>query len=291
MTTQPIRMPWRFRARFTTILLVVAWFNPLAAIATDSPKPKPLWELGLVAGGGWVPDYPAADEYHAVGLVLPYGIYRGAIFRAGEDSIVRGRLVRSPRYEFDVSLSGSFPADSDQNDARRGMPDLDFLLELGPRLKIKLADLTASSYLSLRLPVRAVISVSLSQVEYRGIVFNPRLFYTHTDLLKPGSRFTASMGPIFATDPFMDYFYDVAPRFATPNRAAFSAKAGYLGAKFSLFTRVPLSPRVAIFAGGNVSYFAGATNEASPLFRDKVNASVGLGVIWSIFQSQKQAAD
>ena len=36
---------------------------------------------------------------------------------------------------------GSFAAEPDDNDARRGLPDLDYLGELGPRLQITLARL------------------------------------------------------------------------------------------------------------------------------------------------------
>lgn len=273
------------------VWLVVGGFNLLASTAPANTKSKPLWEIGLTAGGAWVPDYPAADEHHAIGLVLPYAIYRGSIFRAGDDGIARGRFFRNPQYEFDISISGSFPADSDQNDARRGMPDLDLLLEAGPRLKIRLADLTDTSNLELELPLRAVISVDLSQIGYRGLVFNPSLVYTHTDLLKTDTLFTVSLGPVFATNRSMDYFYEVEPRFATPNRAAFNAKAGYLGSELTFFARLPLTKRVDIFGAVQTGYYAGATNATSPLFRDEVNVSVGLGLIWSILQSQKQVAN
>ncbi len=34
-------------------------------------REKPAWEIGVVGGGGWLPDYPAADENHFQGLALP----------------------------------------------------------------------------------------------------------------------------------------------------------------------------------------------------------------------------
>ncbi len=281
----------RFKAHLAIIFLVIWWLNPFPITAAADPNSRPLWELGLTAGGGWVPDYPAADEYHAAGLALPYAVYRGSFFRAGDDGIARGRFFRSSRFEFDIGLSGSFPADSDQNDARRGMPDLDFLLEAGPRLKFRFANLTATSHLSLRLAVRPVMSISLSQVGYRGLVFSPRLVYTQTRLFNTKTRFVARLGPVFATNRFMDYFYEVEPRFATPNRAAFSAKGGYLGSKLTLSARLPLTNRVRILGAVQVGYYAGATNEESPLFRDQVNVGAGLAMTWAIFQSKRQAAD
>jgi hypothetical protein len=171
------------------------------------------------------------------------------------------------------------------------MPDLDILLEAGPRLNFRLADLTDTSDLRLRFAVRPVLSVDLSHLRYRGIVFNPQLVYTHTDLFNTKVRFVARLGPVFATDRFMDYFYEVEPRFATPNRPAFSAKGGYLGTRLMLSAFLPLGRRVRLFGAVQVGYYGGATNEDSPLFKDELNAGVGLGLIWSIFQSKKLAAN
>lgn len=291
MTSHAGRIAWRFKAPLAPVFLLIWWLNPFALTAVADPTSKPLWELGLTGGGGWVPDYPAADEYHVAGLVLPYAIYRGVFFRAGDESIARGRFFRNSRFELDLGLNGSFPADSDQNDARRGMPDLDILLEAGPRLKIRLADLTATSNLSLRLAMRHVISIDLSHIGYRGIVFHPSLVYTHTRLFDTKMRFVARLGPVFATHRFMDYFYEVEPRFTTPQRPAFNAKGGYLGSKLTLSAHLPVTKQVSVVAAVQIGYYAGATNSESPLFRDKVNAGAGLAMIWSIFQSKKQAAD
>lgn len=291
MTSHSSHTAWPLQTRLTIVFLIVWCFHPIALTAAAESTPKPLWEIGLTGGGGWVPDYPAADEYHVVGLVLPYAIYRGVIFRAGDDGIARGRFFRHSRLEFDIGLGGSFPTDSSRNSARRGMPDLDLLLEAGPRLKIRLANLTATSYLSLRLAVRPVISVDLSHIGYRGIVFNPQLVYTHLNLFNSKTRFVARLGPVFATERFMDYFYDVEPRFATPQRPAFNAKSGYLGSELTLSALLPLTNRVSVFGAMQVGYYAGATNQHSPLFRDQVNVGVGLGMLWSVFQSKKHAAD
>ena len=60
------------------------------------------------------------------------------------------------RTELDVSISGTPPVDSSENDARRGMPDLDAILEIGPSFNILLARAEdRKTRLELRLPVRA----------------------------------------------------------------------------------------------------------------------------------------
>ena len=48
----------------------------------------------------------------------------------GLESWARGLKIRSIFSYLDISLSGSFPADSKKNRARAGMPDLDFIGEV-----------------------------------------------------------------------------------------------------------------------------------------------------------------
>lgn len=263
---------------------------PILAAEDES---EPLWELGLIGGGGWKPDYPASDEYHPAGLVLPYVRYRGKIFRAGDrDAIARGRFLRNKRYEFDLSLSGALPADSDKNDARRDMPDLDALIEVGPRFQLTLAEPLPRSKLSFEIPARAVFSIALDGVGYHGFTFHPRLVYQHDNLFGVLTRFRVTTGPIFATKELMDYFYQVKERDEiVGQRPAFDAAAGYLGSEFSLYARRRLSRHLSIFGALKVNYYEGATNADSPLFRTNTSAAVGLGFIWSIYLSKQQTTD
>ncbi|MEO0996914.1 MAG: MipA/OmpV family protein, partial [Pseudomonadota bacterium] len=96
---------------------------------------RALWELGAGIGGAVTPAYPGSSETTTRVLPLPIVAYRGRFLRAGDGSVVSGRLFRNERLEFDVSLTGSFDADSDDVDVRAGMPDLGFLFEVGPELE------------------------------------------------------------------------------------------------------------------------------------------------------------
>jgi len=144
------------------VLLALGAFSPAAA---QEPA-KPLFELGIAGGAGYVPDYPAADQSHLQYLALPYFAYRGKFLRSDEKGLLRGRFVRTRNVELDVSLSGSFAIDSDDNDARRGMPDLDYLGEVGPRLQITIARAARHAKIDLELPLRAVFSTGLSDLVF-----------------------------------------------------------------------------------------------------------------------------
>lgn len=277
--------------RLITCLVLILFCHPLLTLAA-SEEGKPLWELGAAGGAGITPDYPAADEYHPVGLVLPYVLYRGRILRAGDKSaIARGRFLHSERLEFDLSLSGSFPADSNHNDARRGMPDLDTLIEVGPRLQLILAAPLPQVKIGFELPIRTVFSVAFNGIGYRGVTFHPRLTYYHDDLFGVITRLKLIAGPIFATEELMDYFYQVRDRYVTAERPAYNAAAGYLGSEIGLLARRQLSRHLSLYGALKVSYYKGATNADSPLFRTNKTAAVGLGFVWSFYQSHRRGVD
>ena len=143
-------------------------------------REKPVWEIGVVGGGGWLPDYPAADENHVQGIALPFAIYRGDFLRVGDGGGPRGLFVDIPWLELNVGLDASFPVDSSDNDAREGMDDLDYLLEAGPKLIVKLRYDDPANDLDLSLAARGVISTDFANVRYEGITLSPAVTYRRT---------------------------------------------------------------------------------------------------------------
>ena len=121
-------------------------------------------------------------------------------------------------------------ANSDDNDLRSGMPDLGYLFEAGPEMVIRGPRSESdgrSSQLDFALQGRAVFSYEQDAgFGYEGLVFEPVLRYQMQGLFGEGSRLRASLGPIFATEDLHDYFYEVAPGFATATRPAFDATGG-----------------------------------------------------------------
>jgi len=280
------------RNSLSTIAVIAFLLGVEAQAQATDPKgepTKPLWELGVAAGGMYSPDYPAADNNSPHGLALPYVIYRGKLLRIGRDGIAKGVFIDNDYIELNVSLAASFNADSDDNGARRGMPDLDYLGEIGPQLKIKLGELYGGKT-ELQLPVRAVFSTDFSRVDHRGYLFNPNFYYERQNIFNSGIDMDSSIGSSFATEKLQEYFYRVEARFATATRPAYEADRGYLGSNIKLGMSYGVTERVRAYVGGQVGYYGGAANEASPLFRQKVNSSVYVGFSWSIFHSDTRVA-
>ncbi len=250
---------------------------------------QPLWEAGVAGVIGYVPDYPAASRSRVQALPLPYFIYRGRFFHS-DQSGVRLEALRQPRFELDVSFGASLASNSGNSGVRQGLPDLDYLLEAGPNLRVILARFSPSSRLSLELPVRSVISTDFLHFSDRGFLFAPRLSYLDRPLSDRGLRLHVQLGPDFATEKLQDYFYEVAPQFARPGRPAFNAQGGYLGTNLDISLNRPVSDHIHLFVATKLSYFGGARNEASPLFREKFNYSLFAGFSWSIWQSKETVA-
>jgi outer membrane protein len=266
--------------------------KPTSAAAQAGPpvrgRDQPLWEIGLVGGGGWLPDYPAAGQNHWNGVALPYAIYRGDFLQLGERGIVRGLFVDLRHFEFDLSADAAFPVDSSDNRAREGMPDLDTLFELGPRLIYKVLPRGSGQELDLSLAARAVLSTDIVNWRYQGVVINPSLTWRDGRFLDGDLSLVAGINPLFGLDGLNRYFYQVKPRFARPGRPAYNADPGYIGTEITLGASWSPFERVRLFGGIVPGFYKGSANEGSPLYRDDFTIAVGGGLRVTLFQSERR---
>jgi hypothetical protein len=169
-------MPCTLARRTGSVMLLV--LSSAAAAQTPAPDQppapaggKPLWEAGLVAGGGRVSDYPGAGQSHVRGLVAPFVVYRGRLLNVDGEGI-RGRLIDHPDFELQLTASAAFNARD--NDARDGMPELDYLFGIGPQLVYKgLRRLPGAP--ALHVKARALFSTDFRHIDGRGAAFEPEL--------------------------------------------------------------------------------------------------------------------
>jgi outer membrane scaffolding protein for murein synthesis (MipA/OmpV family) len=265
-------------------------FLPALALAQAQPAERnlPLWEAGIGAAAFSTPAYPGADDRSNRGLVLPYLIYRGKVLRADQNG-VGARLLNTDKVEFDVGFAGSLPAASSDVDARRGMPDLGTLVEFGPRVKYKFADMGEQGRLRLELPLRAVIEAR-GGLRRQGWTMEPRLVWEKRG---EAARWTmeAQLGAVFGDRRISRYFYEVQPQYATADRPAYQADSGLLLVRTGLFGTYRLKPELRLFGFVRYESYAGAANRDSPLMRKSTGASVGMGFAWTFARSQERARD
>ena len=284
-------MPFRLilAHTITSLLLTIPF-----AVAEDAGEEdtEALWEMRLAAFGRYGAAYPASEEYQVDIIPLPLPIYRGKFLRLGDDqeNPIRGRLFRRERIKLDFAFDLNFPSDSDDIDARTGMPDLDLLLEVGPELELEFASpapFDGRWFLGLQL--RPAFSFDGLDPTYQGLVFSPELTYRKKLAGKLKNEIKIRLTPAFANSKYMDFFYSVDPAFATPERPAFNAKSGYLGTDFTVNLLRRLNDSFELLLGARVSSHQGAANEDSPLFTDDMTYSVYAAFTWKFWESERRA--
>lgn len=274
------------------LMLAASTFSVAAQAAEPVMIEKPLWELGLGGGVLVQPHYPSSDEYQTRGLGLPYVVYRGDILRIGDGGAARAVAAENGNYELSLSFAAAFDSESDGNELREGMPDLDFIFEVGPQLvfnlgKFEFSD-TSRSELQLALQARAAFSTDFGGVDHHGYVFEPMLRYRHYGAFHPQLEATVSLKPLWATRDVHGYFFDVANEFSQVDRNAYRARGGYFGTGLNFSGTWHISNKARMFATVQTSFHHGAKNIHSPLFENKFNAGFGLGMIWSLRESKQK---
>ena len=259
----------------------------LAPVLVVAQEHFPKWEVGVVAGAGWVSDYPGASQSHTRGLVVPALVYRGPLLRIDKDGI-RSRLFNSPDVELDVTASAAF--DAHDNDARRDMPGLDYLFGIGPQLIYK--GLRGPGGPTLHLKARALFSTDLHSVDSRGYSLGPEVRWRFMpELAGAPLTVTLAVQPTWASRSLHRYFYEVEPGFATPTRPAYRAHGGYLGTKVNATVSRRVDTRLQWLAGVRSMALQRTANAGSPLLRRNASVSIGAGVVWTPWPSNASASD
>lgn len=269
------------RFGYVALLSLLAGFSVTAA-AQD----KPLWEFGLGAGFLHVPDYRGSAYSATYVAPIPYLIYRGRLLQVDREGL-HGDIFKTERVKLDWSAAAGIPSKSRDDGPRAGMPDLDATVEAGPSLEILLhRDETNQREWSLRLPLRAVAATDLRHTKGAGWVFAPSL---HLDMKRIGAGWEGSLafGPMYATEAYHDYYYEVVPGFVTATRPAYDAKGGYSGSRMTAI----LSRRFdGFWVGGFARYdtLSGASFADSPLVKKKESFMIGIGMAWVYSESSRR---
>jgi outer membrane scaffolding protein for murein synthesis (MipA/OmpV family) len=252
--------------------------------ATPGEGGGPTWALGIGAGVITLPDYVGSDERRILPLPIPYVEYKSR-FLVADRSGLAGILPVSDALRLELSVAGALPVDSSDNDARRGMDDLDWIGEAGPVLKYRFYQSTQSAHsLTLELPLRSAFALDWNEIQYIGWTGTPGVEYRYEPPVDEGRlSVTTSIGPVFSDGRYNNYFYGVPDRDARAGRPAYNADGGYSGAKIS----GGISRRFgAWWVGAFARYIniEGAVFDDSPLVRTNHYFAAGLGAAW-IFAS------
>lgn len=236
------------------------------------------WALGLGLGVFEYNLYPGSKATNRLMLPAPYFTYLSSRFEI--DRGIKSFIYHSNIIIIDISADFLLPVNSDDTEARKGMPDLDFMLQAGPSLEFKLNEKN-KNYFEARfeIPLRIALATGFTSVENIGYLIEPRFTFDHQRSSETGLSHKVTTGLKFATEDYHAYYYDVAPEFATATRPEYSSDAGYGGSFFNYR---------ATYKAGDLVYWMflryqslrGAEFEDSPLVEKLDYYLVGAGFSW-----------
>lgn len=256
----------------------------LLATGASGAQERPLWELGAGIATLSLPYYRGSAAERSYAIPYPYLVYRGEYLNVDKDGM-RGWLYRSEQLNLDLSLAAGVPVPSDQNGPRSGMPDLDPTVEFGPSIEYRLwhsEDRRRNAWL--RLPLRGAFAIS-NPVTYQGWVFAPYIEFSRHDFGRSGWINSLAFGPLFADAAYHDYFYGVAPQYATATRPAYEAQGGYSGSRITLMSGKTFD-QLWLTAFVRLDTLKGASFVDSPLVETRRYHIVGVALTWIFARSE-----
>ncbi|MGC9386572.1 MAG: MipA/OmpV family protein [Hydrogenovibrio sp.] len=254
------------------------------ALAEPLEQTLPKWEIGIGPGFLSYPDYPGSKEQNNLLVPFPYITYRSDAFTIDQ------REIKKPLYEyrnleFDLSIAGTIPVSSKDNQARDGMDDLDASIGIGPEIKARLYRNDLNEF-KFEWPVRWVLASDLRSIHEEGFVTSPGFYYYFRQGFTQRKRLKITLGTRadFATARNNNYFYGVDEAYATADRPAYKASGGFAGMAYI----VSLNWHIGDFwLGGfyRLRDLSGSVYEDSPLMETTRAETYGFAITWNFYQS------
>ena len=246
---------------------------------------KSYLQMGLGVGYGIVPHYPASDQSSSKSLALPVVVYRGDILKSDQEEGTRAELYTSRELDVNLSFGARFSNDSKDNRARIGMPDLNYILEVGPSINYKILREKKKRLFTLQVPLRFTTETNFKMYNYLGVVFEPEVKLQFFNVGTQNLKLTSSLSLEFFSDRIAKYFYEVEPRYATIDRPSYDSRAGFSTVTFGQSASYDYRD-FKVVAGVNYNDYSFSENRNSPLYKTKNNYSVFSALIWFFYEKE-----
>ncbi|MBE0457529.1 MipA/OmpV family protein [Pseudoalteromonas sp. KG3] len=265
-------MPW--------LVLLLCLFSSMSSAASK-----------LEIGGGVfiadIPHYLGSDQSEQYIMPVPYIRYQSDDLDVDRNSFT-GYLWHNESLHLDISAGVSLAVDSEENQAREGMDDLDWVFELGPSLNYYFigAPKTAKQF-SIGLFTRKAMATDFSSVTNAGWRYGPSIYFESPLIVSSGYEVTTSVraNANFADHRYLDYYYGISALDSRNERSQFNTQSGYSGADLSIGLNFDSKK---YWLGGFIKYhhLAQSKQQRSPLVKQDSNISFGFGVAWKFYTQQ-----
>ncbi|MFY8275192.1 MipA/OmpV family protein [Pseudoalteromonas sp. SSDWG2] len=242
-------------------------------------------ELGAGVFSASIPHYLGSSQHSNYTLPLPYVVYRSDNLSVDRNSAV-GYLWQYGPWHLDISATAAFAVDSQDNTARKGMDDLDWVFELGPALDYYIEGKPqADDFFKLGVFTRKALATDFSDINDLGFRFGPYLHWKKEVWQQDDSSVTLTSRAAvnFATSQYVNYFYGVVQSDVTATRSYYKGRSGYSGSELSIGVSYDSNRW---WLGGFVKYYRlkDSTWQDSPLVERHHNIAIGAGVAWKFYR-------
>lgn len=265
------------------IILLPLLLSCSRILLAEEAVPRLEWELGAALAALRIPLYPGSASSRDYLLPLPYARLRSEFLDLDEG--IHARLLRSRDLRLSLSADLGVPVDSDASSARKGMPDLDTVVQIGPVLEMTLAgDRHKVWDLRFELPARLALATDVKTVVNLGWLYEPRISYEVRRVSNRGLAWRFTAGLRYASEEYHTYYYAVPAAFASAERAQFTAGSGYGGGFADVFVGWR-DASMLYWAFARYQNISAAVFAESPLVEQKDYYFLGVGLTWIFAQS------
>lgn len=248
-----------------------------------------LWDFGVAASYMQLEHYPGSKEFSWVTTPVPIVEYRGKVSRVDQNDGARAFLLKGDYVNLDLS-GGLLPGQNFASDsARTGMPQLPWVLNLGPQIVGLLSD-----HFQLRLGVFQSMATDFHAYRNNGQYYDTRLVFQNQERMPNlwnvlrGDYIAFSLQG--ASQTYMSTYYDVASQYATVDRPTYSAKAGAVCDELALYETFK-SGLNTVYFGAYLDRYDIAANHDSPLLQSKQNFTFFVAYGYTFERSKKPSVD
>lgn len=248
----------------------------------------PLWEAGAGMLNFRAPHYRGSKQSKDYYWPLPYAIVRAKNIQA-DNSFLRGNFYYSKDFSIDLSLNAGLNVNSKDNDLRQGMPNIGNSFEIGPMVRWfiwKSAD--EDNLFNLEMPLRSVFATNFKSIDHIGFFSIPYLNFISAP--QSWNQFWAietSIGPMFGTKKYHNYYYKISENYALPERPYYESKTGYSGLQGSVMATKRYKNWL-FFPFIRYDYLKGTAFEDSPLVQTRHYQLYGFGIIYFFAHSKEK---
>lgn len=268
------------------LFLIFFIYYPLISLAEEI-NTQPLFETGFFLGSLSIADYPASDQYRVRTIPLPLIHYHGDLFRADKEDGTRFRFINNEKFDFDLSFGGSFPTETDSNQARVGMPVLDWTGEIGPRLLYYILKDKNNAQIRIGFPIRTTFATNFTKWYGVGYVLAPTFQIDKYNFLTHNLNLYFIYTYLYLDRRQAEYFYQIDSQYETIERKTYTAHAGTLGSEYSLAFNYTYKNKTFVLATQYADYTESA-NTNSYLHRSNINWTYFIGISWILSESEER---